>query len=255
MFNHRVPVIVVDGKRVLGDAIWPGYPRVVFVETIVRVGRNRPDLALIFGRRRVVLREALSGAVPGRLLDLPGMRVRELHAGRHLADARFRAHRDLQRAFGHGRSALREDLHHPIGPVRAVHRGRRRSLDDLDALDVLGRDVGDAVARDHPVDDVQRIRPARDAGRAPQAKCRFTPRRSGLRHKAHTRDFPLDSLQRVGARDRLQLVFVHGAHGEAELASIGRVSHTSNDDFLEPQRVGLQREVLTLRAGRKRDRR
>ena len=112
---------------------------------------------------------------------------------------------------------LRNHLHDAVRRIRSIERRCRRTFDDLDALDVLARHVSEAEAGDHAVDDDERILPAADAGRAPEAQRRLGARLCRVRHEPHTGDLPRDGRQCALARHRLQLLLGDTRHGERQL--------------------------------------
>ena len=164
---------------------------------------------------------------------------------------------DLELAVGQVGAALGEDLDDAVGRVGTVERGRRGALDDLDPLDVFTGDVGqgrgtvarvEPAANDDAVDDDERILPAADAGGAAQLDVRGRTRLTGGTGDPDAGHLALQRLQGRGARHLLQLLLVHLADREGQLLGGRGFRNAGHDQLVEAERVGIEREVLFLRA-------
>ena len=180
-----------------------------------------------------------------------------------------------------GRSPLRGDDDDAVGRARAVDRGRGRSLQDLDRLDVVGIEVGDAIdavvlrpgvhagtrARNriqsalddrvgdgYAVHDVERLRVAEDRRDAAHLHLQTAARRSGVRRDVRSGDLP---LKRVLDRRRLRSVDCFGTDRRHVIGEVSprHVSRLPRDHLLaQPEHVGLELDVDLGLVGGHRDR-
>ena len=151
-------------------------------------------------------------------------------------------------------AALGEHLDDAVGGVGAVQRRGRGALHDLHALHVFARDVRQAEARDHAVDDDEGILTPPDTRRAAEPQRWLATGLRGIGKQPHAGDFAFDRLQRALSRHRLQLILAHTRDRHRQLAPIRRLRDAGDHDFLEAQRIGRELEVLLLRARREGDR-
>ena len=235
-------MVVVPRERGSRDLIGPNDPR-SGIEAVIVHRIHGPIL-----RSRQV-RQTSGNAVSRRLLDLERVRVGELHPGRHVVDARLDARRHAYTTVRERVPALGEDLHDAVRRVGAVERGRGRALHDLHALDVFARDVREAEARDHAVDDDERILPPADARRTAEPERRLTTRLRRIGDQADAGDLALDGGQRALPRHGLQLIRADARDGHRQLAAVGGLRDARHDHFFEPQRIAGELEVLLLFAG------
>jgi hypothetical protein len=170
---------------------------------------------------------------------------------------------ELQRpARRAGDPLLGEDLDDAIGRLRAVERGRGRSLEHLDALDGGGIDVVEArraaaalvqathaaaVVDADPIHVDDRLLALRQAGAAADAQLGSLTRDAA---GGQRRDARLASLQRLGEVGdwRLrQLLHVDARHGVAELLDLRGLAGAGHHHGLERGRRGGQLEVQPRR--------
>ena len=144
------------------------------------------------------------------------------------------------------RAAPRGDQDDAVRAAAAVHRRRRRVLQDLDGLNRRRVEILDAARQRHAVHDVERSVPRRDR---PDASHGHVHRNAGAvaaaRHHIHARHPRLDRLHRVGSRDFRNLLRGHRTDGAGQVAALLRAV-ADDDEALELDR---RRDELEVQRG------
>ena len=195
-----------------------------------------------------IARELARGRDLVRMREVVGDRFAEVVASELVA------HRHARLAGGQCGATLGEDLHHAVGGVRAVQRARGGTLDDFDALDVFGVDVGEREARDRAINDDERILAARERRRTAETDARGRARLAVHRRHTRTSHAAGEGPKRGRGRCFLDLRIVDRCHRERGLLLRRRVRHTCRDHGFEIQHVLLELEVLLAPAGGECDR-
>ena len=170
------------------------------------------------------------------------------------------AERDLRFAYC---PALGRDDDYPVGGAGAVHSGGSGSAEHIDALDILGidvgksvgahfsgtgadgdlRDVGRRVAHDDAVDDVERVRIAADGVDPAQADGEAARGVAGVLCHLGACDFALQGGEEVVGTALLEGIGVDDVDGIAQLATGGLEGRTRHDDLVEGKRVFFKGDV------------
>ena len=256
------PAVVLDQPRdvVAGGLVPPihaqralegegGVPGQEFLVVVERVGRVEVGRVGAEGVHRVVHRVELAQSEVVGLLE-EAQTLREVEA--------WRAHQ----------AALGGDQDHAVGGLRAVDRRRRRALEDLDALDVVGVEVGDPVRRvvllapadrvarrhrhhvhvrrdlvvadDHAVDDVERPVVPDDRRSAAQLHLDAAPGRAVVGLHVGPGDTALQGLLEAGDGSACKVLRAHRGNrvGKVLAAYSGRLP--GHDDLVEVEHVPLE---------------
>src|SRR5690606_20177244 len=167
--------------------------------------------------------------------------TRPLDRTREVAGPVFAAEGEARALRGQRAAPAGPDVDHARPGARAVQRGGGRALDDLDALDVEGRQVDARLREYHVVDDDERCVAAVDARRRAEEDrgLRAGPRAG---HHRDARDAALHGGERL-ARRRLERIRADAADGERHHRAAGRLGHARDDDLAQAQDLRAHLEV------------
>src|SRR5690606_28488116 len=159
------------------------------------------------------------------------------------------------RPSGSGAAALGRHDDDAVGAARTVDRRGGRILEDVDGLDLVGReaahgaqvlaayaDLGEVIAQHwHAVDDPERIVPGRERGGAAHADGDPVPRVAGVLRDLDARRTPLERRLDAGDGYVRDLAGLDPGHRGGQLTALLRAV-ADDDELLEGDRRGLERQ-------------